>query len=813
MTVNRSLSGELAFPLEECGYNFNKPENALISITLKASTRCTPIEIRITDLEKTVEAKYYIPVQKTKIIIPIEVKSAPTLWIKTEGDVDIYELKCDGKGEKDFKNQEMKGGMFLSDSYDRIELSEDGIGVGATVDMVRKGGFLYSIGDGSLCVINLSQADCPTIEGRLCGLGEVRQIAVCEDGEHVIVTSRQNGAFIINVSDPRSPYIRATYDSIEMATGLCISGNYAFICVRQYGVEVVDISDLSAPKHVTNMRLGGEVQSCTVRNGVFYGGTWGEMCVVMYDVSDPVHPNLLGKAHLNGKGDGMCIAEYGGKTYLYAATGQHSKIGLPLAAPLTELDFGQGNGLDIFDVTDPSAPVLLSVSKTEGRYYYSGYDYWETEYGVDREGHRYVYLVSTFNGVYIFNVDDPCAPIRLATVTVPISKKSPKYKYFNHEGRTIVFPFDEKEETRSPIGAICVDEGRIYLAGTISDVHVLESAELCHTVTEEADKTEIAPSPYAYCYDYSEVADGVCNVYRTEGQAYSVFELEGLLYCAAGTEGVIVLDSEMNRIATVSVDETVMDVAVLRSEESEIIMLTAEKNAGLGVYRLNGNVAEFIGRYNDVCVRQIRLSPDQRYAVLHISGSIMRVVKLDDLSTVMERRTRTLMYHQNLSPVIDGRYIGFWDNTPLESWIDFCSGNPETVVEKRRSLINMRSGCCEYRDANGNAYLLEITSKGGIALQSADDLRNEIVNVPSVASGFMGKPTVCGERLVTCDRIGGKVNIVDISHISAPKILRSFVLAGNPGIACYHAPFVYIPLSYGGILRIDLSKIYQKALS
>ena len=71
----------------------------------------------------------------------------------------------------------------------------------------------------------------------------------------------------------------------------------------------------------------------------------------------------------------------------------------------------------------------------------------------------------------------------------------------------------------------------------------------------------------------------------------------------------------------------------------------------------------------------------------------------------------------------------------------------------------------------------------------------------------MGKPTVCGDRLVTCDRISGRVNIVDISDISSPKIHHSFVLAGNPGIAYYHEIFAFIPLSYGGILRIDLSKI------
>ena len=49
----------------------------------------------------------------------------------------------------------------------------------------------------------------------------------------------------------------------------------------------------------------------------------------------------------------------------------------------------------------------------DGRYYFNGYDYWETEWGCDGDGNRYVYLVSTFNGVYVYDVNDPRAPKRL----------------------------------------------------------------------------------------------------------------------------------------------------------------------------------------------------------------------------------------------------------------------------------------------------------------------------------------------------------------------------------------------------------------
>lgn len=46
----------------------------------------------------------------------------------------------------------------------------------------------------------------------------------------------------------------------------------------------------------------------------------------------------------------MKVAAFNGRTYLYAATGQHT-VSVPVDTPLTDLRYGQGNGLDIFDVT------------------------------------------------------------------------------------------------------------------------------------------------------------------------------------------------------------------------------------------------------------------------------------------------------------------------------------------------------------------------------------------------------------------------------------------------------------------------------
>ena len=229
------LNGEFNIYSDELGYLSEKAENAVISITVKAEKICTPLYIRIKTADRTVENIYYIPIQKTKICIPVEVSVSGKveLYLKTEFTIAVDEIFMEGRGDTGFNTDGMKGGMFLLDPYEEIMLSEQGLGVGETTDIVKRGNYLYGIGNGSLTVIDVTNADSPAVLGRLGGLGAVRQIALCSDGEHIIVTARQDGVFIINASNPRSPYIRSTYDSIEMATGLCVSGNYAFICDRQ----------------------------------------------------------------------------------------------------------------------------------------------------------------------------------------------------------------------------------------------------------------------------------------------------------------------------------------------------------------------------------------------------------------------------------------------------------------------------------------------------------------------------------------------------------------------------------------------------
>ena len=64
------------------------------------------------------------------------------------------------------------------------------------------------------------------------GLGRVRQIIV-ESGI-AYITSREDGLFIVDVSDSAKPKLIGRHDTIEFATGICKSGDVLFAACRTF---------------------------------------------------------------------------------------------------------------------------------------------------------------------------------------------------------------------------------------------------------------------------------------------------------------------------------------------------------------------------------------------------------------------------------------------------------------------------------------------------------------------------------------------------------------------------------------------------
>jgi len=193
---------------------------------------------------------------------------------------------------------------------------------------------------------------------------------------------------------------------------------------------------------VANLRVG-EAQSCEVADGFLYAGAWEERRVAICDVRNPALPRQVATVRLGGRGDGVSVRN----GILYAATGHHqpgSSLGLD------DPRYGTGNGMDIFDVSDPAHPRQLSRIQLDWRFYYGWPDTWRV-----KVAYPCAYLCHTYNGVFVFDVSDPCAPQEVAQIRVPLYPGDPCYRELGMASkngvRPPILPFDPKEILYGPL--------------------------------------------------------------------------------------------------------------------------------------------------------------------------------------------------------------------------------------------------------------------------------------------------------------------------------------------------------------------------
>lgn len=753
-------------------------DTALIALEVKAESHCESLNLVFYQGGAQMEETYYIPTQWSRIAICSDnTMSLAGLKLSTEGNIRLRSLTLENCGRATAEDLLPRLGQFLLEEHNVVELPEQGAGAGSCKDLVKSGNMIYSIGNGKFTVTDVSDPAAPKVMGSVSGLGDTRQIALCQSGTNAMVTARGHGAYIVDASDPANPRIRTHYDTLEMATGICIEGNYAYISNRQYGVEIVDISDLDAPCYVRRV-MTGEVQSAQVVDGVLYCGLWGGCRVDMYDLTVP-EPVLLGSAPLKGRGDGLFVVKEAGRTLLYAATGHH-QVKLNNDAPLNTIAFGQGNGLDIIDVTDPANPVWLSTSRIDGRFYSPSFDFWES-FVFDHEGGRYACLVSSHNGVYILDVTEPTAPLRVSHITVPIPHGSDNYVLYRNGLRNYAFPFDRYKGITSPIGAVVCDAGALYLAGALTDLHVLPYDIVEKPVENPAKSLSHAPEG--------------SSAFDPEGQVYAITTDGMRLWAACGSQGFAQLDGGLNPEKWVPTDGCCYDVYY-----KDGILCAAEGDAGLAAY--DPATLELLWRFapEGRSVKQVRLSPKSRFAVLHMAHNEGWVLRIEDMTVVHSQSGRAQMYHHYLSNgLIGGRYLCFWANSADEIWLDFGPEDDKAspaVIATYSSKTGMVGGIADYRGA-----ALATTSTGLLHYDPAGNV--DLNKLERFAAGY-GKPTVSGDLLVTTNRLTGQLTVTDISTLAEPRELWSATLPGTPETALIHAGAIYVPMGHAGLAKYPL---------
>ena len=319
---------------------------------------------------------------------------------------------------------------------------------------------LYAIGQGRLSVLDITDPAKPTLLGHLDGLGNTRQLVI--RGETAYITARLDGLWVVDVSHVNQPTLLSHYDTVEMATGIWVSGSVGFIATRCYGVEIVDVSDPHQVRHLSTFKTG-EAQSCWARNGRLYIGDWAPKKLIVADVHNPREPVLLGEGGLDGYGDGGCLRGH----LCFAATGHHSRSDNKVETQ------GHGHGLDILDVSNPAAPVLVSRVKFPALYHLQ-IDMWTA-----RVSGNHCVVADTYNGVFVVNVADVTKPVIAARALLPLvgTGKEP-----------------------DAVGGVALAKDILYAAGISSGLYVVPAPGLAQPVVSEKDEPPLmtaaqAPEP------------------------------------------------------------------------------------------------------------------------------------------------------------------------------------------------------------------------------------------------------------------------------------------------------------------------------
>lgn len=641
----------------------------------------------------------------------------------------------------------------------------DGVGPRATALCVD-GGTLYAGGANCLCVLDISEAMNPRVLGRVCGLGNVRQIAV-QDGI-AYVASRESGLWIVDARNPKSPKILSRYDCIELATGIDVAGGVAFLGQRNNGVEFIDVSDPANPEHIRIIKTP-ESQSVKYRGGYLFSGEWHSGEVTVFDARDMADVKVVSRPKMDGYGDGIDLRG----SLLFASTGHHSKT----PGKSGKERFGAGHGLEIFDISDISAPKKISSVKFP-KFYSIGNDFW-----TPRCSGNLVFAADTYNGLFAVDISDLKNPRIAGRITTPPTKEG---------------------APSSPVSSVAVSDGAVYVSSLNYGVMAVE----CPGARASAEKRGAPPGNVSYRAQYpADPEKFLAWKPRRSVQTRAVAVSGDIAYAACGAEGIEVLklsDSGFEEIGRIEMPFA-GDVKVRGGR-----LYAAEGQNGIAAYGIDpGSPAKLseIGRLK-------HLSPDSPLALwVWVPGGnfIAATDRVGGIFFIDARDLKNMktVFRKGGCPgwnkyfsggVVGGKYAGMsYANSRFE-WFDLSGEKPVPANASYKNRPGVSNGCCVFKDKilwtnrAGEAVLLEPNRP-----ENPDG--SEWESVPVEGAKVSALPAWVGGDLVAfTNRIERSVVLADFGDEKRPKAVWSEKISGNPDTPALWRGRLIIPAGYGGVL-------------
>lgn len=628
----------------------------------------------------------------------------------------------------------------------------EGVGKEYVKSVYLKGNTLYCGAGHSVYALDAAEAMSPKLLSSYEIYGYVRQIVV--QGNYLYAACRESGVWILDVSDPLNMQLVSRYDPVELATGIDVAGDVMFLACRQNGVEIVDVSNPARPAHIRHVKTS-ESQSVFYSDGILYSGEWADSWVTTIDVSDVSDVKILNTSPLQGYGDGVWT--YG--NYLYAATGHHSRSGKVSKA-------GDGHGLEIFDISDKTAP--RHISRVDFAKIYSSYpDYWTVR---PANKGKYVVCADTFNGLYVVDARRPSKPIIASRFTAT-----------DRDGKAL------------PITSVAIGNGVIY--ATVHQELGLVAIKCPKIKPVERDRGML-PANASYRYPYTTSGDSHFVSWKPSGRVpvRGVAVKDSLIFAACTYDGLAILKLDDNgepvQIGRGPMDYA-SDVAICGDR-----LVVAEGFGGVAVYNIGEELTE-LARFNEF-----------NFDGSH--GLCFWVFAPDNEHIVAATRyhgyyyfTKDLKYNGQAGrgPGWD-KYVpdaadsdGWYPRIQHNAGVFWVNVNDVIVGEKKDAGFKptLFDGVCAYK---GDSFIT--CTKGKMYVYSHCDAG---VAKAGVGANLYGAPAWdCGVRLGLTARIARSISMADISDDKAPKVLWVESCEGFPEIATFSKGRFLVPCGYQGLL-------------
>ncbi len=270
----------------------------------------------------------------------------------------------------------------LQDPENPVLLSKfDPIGIVNSMDAHGTHAYLSSSSNVEVNIVDFSDPAKPSLLATIPFDDPPR--AVASDGDSLVVLGVQGGIGVYLVSDPTKPALIGSLELYQGITGKTIlDGDRVFIGTNTGNFEVLDLSIPESPTHLGRYEFDiGIIDFVSSDNTIFAAVNrypQGKRAWILDTTTPPTSPLL------------WFIQQKDGPVHTIETSG-------------TELFYFEGADLEIYDISNPGTPDLLSTTRI-----HHAHDFLYEN--------QLLYIASNDEGIRVLDVSDPLLPVETSTL-------------------------------------------------------------------------------------------------------------------------------------------------------------------------------------------------------------------------------------------------------------------------------------------------------------------------------------------------------------------------------------------------------------